>query len=137
MPTNVWEYPLGDYRVLKKWLSHREEPSSVAPSMKTKLVIRAGCAPDCRGTPPRSSARCELLGDSPKRTWTFGAAGIDDGHAVRLATGVACRADIPNSEAAADFAPWLRIVLTSPKSLTIYSAAAPPFILPVVAGDRG
>jgi hypothetical protein len=26
VPTNVWEYTLGGYQVLKKWLSYREEP---------------------------------------------------------------------------------------------------------------
>lgn len=26
IPTNVWEYTLGGYQVLKKWLSYREEP---------------------------------------------------------------------------------------------------------------
>jgi hypothetical protein len=26
VPTNVWDYTLGGYQVLKKWLSYREEP---------------------------------------------------------------------------------------------------------------
>jgi hypothetical protein len=26
VPTNVWEYTLGGYQVLKKWLSYREAP---------------------------------------------------------------------------------------------------------------
>ena len=26
VPVNVWEYTLGGYQVLKKWLSYREEP---------------------------------------------------------------------------------------------------------------
>ena len=93
MPTNVWEYTLGDYRVLKKWLSHREEPSSVDPSMKTKLVISRRL---CAGLPRYSS--------SVQRSMRTLRRFLDDGHAVRLATGAACRADIPNGEAAADFA---------------------------------
>ena len=63
IPINVWNYTLGGYQVLKKWLSYRELPAawpSLAP--RRSRIPCPGRTPNRRHPSSWSRSQCKLLG---------------------------------------------------------------------------
>ena len=55
VPTAVWDYKLGGYQVLKKWLSYRERPVLGRPLTPDEIQHFATTAPPHRGHPAADS----------------------------------------------------------------------------------
>ncbi len=72
IPFKVWEYTLGGYQILKKWLSYREEPLLGRPLHEAEAryfsqVVRQNHRHSSSGSGPR----CELRSDPPHSPRTY------------------------------------------------------------------
>jgi hypothetical protein len=61
IPIRVWEYTIGGYQVIKKWLSYREHPLLGRPLSKDEVRYVPGNGPPHRRHPPsRTRPRRQL-----------------------------------------------------------------------------